>query len=522
MEILKYYNNISRKVSASFIAIVLILTLLSSIILFATPVRACHSVGTFESDYITPKTTFMQGEIVYGKGTDTTPRHFKLRIRDPSDNVVYYSDPVYGTQITCSWTLYEDAHTGEWDIQLGEYYEGSWHWFTKPGRIAHFDVIASPKYTLTININSIGTVTKDPDQTTYTKGTLVQLTANPNTGWTFDHWSGDLNGNNNLETISMTSNKTVTAHFTEDQYILKININGSGMISKDPDQETYTYGTLVSLTATADHGWIFSHWSGDLNSNNNPETINMTTDKNITAHFKKKSTNGGGSNGGGTSTGGKSTAENLPPIANLSAGEPYQGFVDSEITFNGSLSYDPDGYIISWEWDFGDGSNGEGEMATHSYLIAGIYTVILTVTDNKGATNDSESFVLVIQPNRPPSNPEINGPTMSKKGIDYIYTVFSTDDDNDSVKYIIDWGDGNIDESEFLPNGTIFTITHTWKTVGSYTIKTTANDNQTVSSSEITVIIELPEPVEGNLAIPFLVLLALILLILFLILNKRL
>ena len=95
MDILKYNNNISGKVSVSFIVVVLILTLLSTIVLFSIPVRACHTVGTFESDYVTPKTTFMQGEIVYGKGTDTTLRHFKLRICDPSDNVVYSSDPVY-------------------------------------------------------------------------------------------------------------------------------------------------------------------------------------------------------------------------------------------------------------------------------------------------------------------------------------------------------------------------------------------------------------------------------------------
>jgi len=531
MKILDKNNNISNKVSVSFITIILILTSLSSIILFTIPVRACHSLGTFESDYVTPKTTFLQGEIVYGKGTDSTSRHYKLRIRDPSDNVVYYSNPVHGMEVTGSWVLDDDAPTGEWDIQIGIFYDGSWHWSTDSGRIAYFDVTALPRYTLTININSLGTVTKDPDQETYTNGTLVQLTANPKTGWTFDHWSGDLNGSNNTETVNMTSNKTVTAHFTEDQYVLTININGSGTVSKNPYQETYTFGMLVNLAATANPGWTFSHWSGDFNSSNNPETINVTADKNITVHFKKKSTNGGGTNGGGTnggdtnsggtSTNGKSTAENLPPIADLSAGEPYQGYINSEITFDGSNSSDPDGYIISWKWDFGDGSNGEGKMATHSYLIAGTYTVILTVADNRGATNASEPLVLVIQSNRPPSNPEINGPTMSKKGIDYIYTVFSTDYDNDSVKYIIDWGDGNIDASEFLPNGTIFTITHKWTSAGSYTIKAIANDNQTVSLSEITVVIEETEPEEDNLALLVLAFLVLVLLILFLILSKR-
>jgi len=453
MIILKNKNKILKKANVSFIAIVFILTSVSTIILFTTPVRACESVGTFESDYITSKTTFIQGGIVYGKGTDYTPKYLKLKICDPSDNIVNYSNPVFGTQVICSWVLDEDAPTGEWNIQVGELNGDSWHW----SLIAYFEVVAQPEYTLAININSLGTVTKDPDQTNYTSGTLVQLSANPYTGWTF------------------------------------------------------------------------SHWSGDLNSNNNPETIIMTSDKNITAHFKKESTNGGGSNGGGTSKGGgvenddsrKGTAENIPPIADLSASEPYKGFVNSEITFNGSLSYDPDGYILSWEWDFGDGSNGEGETATHSYLIAGIYTAILTVTDDKGATNLSELLILIIQPNRSPSNPEINGPTLIKKSINYNYTMFSLDDDNDYIKYIIDWGDGTIDTSEFLPNGTIFTKTHKWTTTGNQTVKVTANDNLTVTSSEMTVFVEEPEPEEDNLVLIALALLAFILLILSFIFIKR-
>ena len=522
MKIFKNKNIISGKVSVSLIMIIFILTSVSAIILFTIPVRACHSVGTFESDYVTPKTTFMQGEIVYGKGSDIVSGHFKLRIRDPSNNIVYHSNPVHGMEVTGSWVLDDDAPTGEWDIQLGQFYKGSWHW----SWTAYFDVMPMPEYTLTINIDSSGAVTKDPDQPTYTNGKVVQLTANHETGWTFDHWSGDLTGSENPTTITMTSNKTVTAHFTEDQYTLTINIVGNGNVAKDPNQSTYTYDTLVELTATADPGWTFDSWSGDLNSNNNPETINMTANKNITAYFKKESTNGGGTsgggtNGGGTNTGGKSNAENLPPIANLSAGEPYQGVVNSEIIFDGSLSYDPNGYIISWKWNFGEGSNGEGEMATHSYPIAGTYTVILTVTDNEGATNDSETSVLVIQPNSPPSNPEINGHTKGKKDSDYTYTAVSSDNDNDSIKYIFDWGDGTSNESEFLPNGTIFAITHKWTSTGSYTLKVTANDNQTISSSELTVVIEEPEPEEDNLAVLVLALLALIPLTLFSILSKR-
>jgi hypothetical protein len=70
-------------------------------------------------------------------------------------------------------------------------------------------------FTLTITIQGSGTVTKIPDQTTYTYGQIVNLTANPATGWVFNHWGGDLSGSTNPTTITMTANKAVTANFTQ-------------------------------------------------------------------------------------------------------------------------------------------------------------------------------------------------------------------------------------------------------------------------------------------------------------------
>ena len=73
-------------------------------------------------------------------------------------------------------------------------------------------------YTLTVSISPVGmgTVTKDPNMTAYPSGQVVQLTANPITGWQFDHWGGDLSGSTNPTSIMMNGNKTVTAQFTPD------------------------------------------------------------------------------------------------------------------------------------------------------------------------------------------------------------------------------------------------------------------------------------------------------------------
>jgi PKD repeat protein len=76
--------------------------------------------------------------------------------------------------------------------------------------------------------------------------------------------------------------------------------------------------------------------------------------------------------------------ENKPPIADFSitpanprAGEPIY-FTDK--------SYDPDGSVVSWRWDFGDGATTTIQHPSHIYSITQNPTICLTVTDNKGAT----------------------------------------------------------------------------------------------------------------------------------------
>jgi len=78
-------------------------------------------------------------------------------------------------------------------------------------------------------------------------------------------------------------------------------------------------------------------------------------------------------------------------VASATPDTPRNGEV---VTFDGSDSFDPDGEIASWAWDFGDGTTGEGEVTTHAYDRPGRYTVTLTVTDDEGAT---DSTTLVVQ-----------------------------------------------------------------------------------------------------------------------------
>jgi len=174
---------------------------------------------------------------------------------------------------------------------------------------------------------------------------------------------------------------------------------------------------------------------------------------------------------------------NEDPVADASGGEPYEGLVDEEITFNGSSSYDPDGEIVEWFWDFGDGTNVTGEIITHSYSNAGIYLVGLLVTDDDGAEDCYMTKIVIRHPNRPPTDPIVNysiSPNITNTK--YIFTVMSTDPDGDNISYIVDWGDGSYDETDYLPDGTTATLNHTWSLSSKYIINISAVDENNASS----------------------------------------
>jgi parallel beta-helix repeat protein len=84
-----------------------------------------------------------------------------------------------------------------------------------------------------------------------------------------------------------------------------------------------------------------------------------------------------------------------PPVASFTYTPP-QLFANQTITFNASSSYDPDGTIENYSWEFGDGANGTGEIVTYSYSAAGIYNVALTVTDDGGDTSTTTGKIEVV------------------------------------------------------------------------------------------------------------------------------
>jgi trimeric autotransporter adhesin len=146
-------------------------------------------------------------------------------------------------------------------------------------------VFTQNNYTLTVTTTGNGTVAKAPDQAEYLHGSEVTLTATPSSGWVFDRWEGDLTGNTNPASILMEGNRSVNAVFVEIENILTLNTEGSGTVTADPSQGTYSSGTEVTLTASPEVGWTFDRWEGDLTGSSNPATITMDADKTVTAVF---------------------------------------------------------------------------------------------------------------------------------------------------------------------------------------------------------------------------------------------
>ncbi|MBW3697737.1 PKD domain-containing protein [Vibrio sp. T187] len=84
---------------------------------------------------------------------------------------------------------------------------------------------------------------------------------------------------------------------------------------------------------------------------------------------------------------------NLHPSANITAVS--EAKVDENISFSSAGSKDQDGQIVSYLWDFGDGSTSTQANPTHQFSSAGSYSVSLTVTDDGGAS-DSATITLSI------------------------------------------------------------------------------------------------------------------------------
>ena len=146
------------------------------------------------------------------------------------------------------------------------------------------------KYTLTTSVNPANSGTINPNGGTVDEGQQVSITAAPTAEFVFDKWTGAASGSNETVSVIMDSDKSVTANFIKKKYALTTTVEGEGTITekviKAGSATDYNSGTIIELTATAEAGWKFKEWTGDLTGTDNPKQIIIDKTKAVKAIFE--------------------------------------------------------------------------------------------------------------------------------------------------------------------------------------------------------------------------------------------
>jgi len=253
------------------------------------------------------------------------------------------------------------------------------------------------------------------------------------------------------------SNDTVT-------YDIYFGTNSSPPLEKSNDTNTSYEPGILNYTTTYYWKIIAKDNHGNISAG---PIWSFTT-------VAQSSGGGGGGGGGGSQT--------PMPIANASASDN-SGLVNTAVRFDASYSYHEDGEITNYTWDFGDSSFGYGKITNHIYEEAGTYTVKLTVTDDNSLSDIDTIKVIISELNNPPTIPQIDGPKTGKQNMEYNFTVFSTDLENDSIQYVFNWGDEQNNETDFVANGAMYIEKHKWTRSGIYKIRIYAVDIKNAESA---------------------------------------
>jgi hypothetical protein len=154
-------------------------------------------------------------------------------------------------------------------------------------------VFGKKNFSLNITIDGKGTVEEKiilQKAGDYEYGTNVQLTAIADIGWKFDGWSSDKVSVENPIVVAIDTIKNINVKFDQIEYIVSLEVEGSGVIESNPKKDFYLYGDTLVLTAVPETGFIFSSWYGDTSAYVNPISIVIDSDLNIGAEFTESST----------------------------------------------------------------------------------------------------------------------------------------------------------------------------------------------------------------------------------------
>jgi len=254
-------------------------------------------------------------------------------------------------------------------------------------------------------------------------------------------------------------------------------INMPPVASFTESAETVYTGETITFNASASYdsdGTIVSYfWDFGDGTNATGVAVQHSYSENGTYTVTLTVTDDNGAVGTATAT---KTVLNRSPIASFTESSE-TAYTGESITFNASASYDPDGTIVSYYWDFGDGTNATGVVVSHAYSNDGNYTVTLLVTDDDGGVASSSSMKTII--NQPPIAAFNYSPIFPIALEDSVTFNASSsfDPDGSIVSYVWDFGDGS------FANVTEPILTHTFGTHGQYTVTLIVVDNYGLSNN---------------------------------------
>jgi hypothetical protein len=318
----------------------------------------------------------------------------------------------------------------------------------------------------------------------------------------YSYLNGELDGTNIFD-----SDKAYIVWYTPINYNppeapAKPSGNTSGYICIDHNYSTSTtdpFGLNVSYGWDWDGNFVVDEWTGWYESNEtcvishnwtNPDVYNI--------RVKAMNTKGQKSN---WSSQFKVTILNHPPY---SPSNPKPSDKDLNVSINEILCWtggDPD-ICDNVVYDVYFGSDCppplvSNQQTYHCYDPGTLprfedFCWRVVAWDNHGASNSSPMWTFSTGVNHPPYAPTIVGPNSGKQKKELTFVFNSEDPNENDVRFLIEWGDGNSDTTSFITSGHDKTAKHTWDSEGSYVITAKAEDSFGLISDPATWQVTIP------------------------------
>jgi PKD repeat protein len=250
--------------------------------------------------------------------------------------------------------------------------------------------------------------------------------------------------------LNVGGNRVPIAEFSVDPPtgIAATSFRFNGTLSRDPDGQISKY-----------------HW--EFGDGASAEGANVTHKFPRPGNFKVKLTVSDNDQASGLVEKELPVKDGKLPIARFSI-SPNQGDTDTKFTFDASASQDPDGRIVDYRWNIGDGSRKSGKIVSYKFKTTGRFAVELVAFDNDGLVSTDERMVEV-KGSAPVANFTIS-PTVGNTDTIFSFNGSSSFDSGGSIHgYSWNFGDGG------TASGSV--VQHQYSAAGTYNVRLTVVDN---------------------------------------------